>query len=371
MDKPHPLKIEELLDHCISYLHDCPRDLKACALVSRLWVSAAQGYLFHAPSLLNSASGVKSGINVFWTRLLSTLEASPHLIRHVRDLDIRVTAETTVALSTICGFPFTHVQSVRILYIGDLSVPAVAALQHLLGLPTLQRVYLSCAFGDREEFLRLWDRGAPGIRHVELSCEDRPSDIEPLPQSLPLTARDTPIVLQSLSLTSTQALDYDLLQAPSPFDLSNLKVLRVGWQTQVPWQDFVPVVQSIESLSIIINANTANTLHLSSLPRLIALRMRLLKWIPAPKMLSMLQRFLSGISPANIIRKIVISADPVTLDGTLLDELDIRLSSLPLLYFPVVEFEIDQYGYDGVRPYLHRLNSKNLVRRTDHRDIWW
>ncbi|KAJ7605210.1 hypothetical protein FB45DRAFT_879744 [Roridomyces roridus] len=45
---PDALKVPELLDRCIHYLHSDP-DLSACALVSRSWLHPAQSALYRAP----------------------------------------------------------------------------------------------------------------------------------------------------------------------------------------------------------------------------------------------------------------------------------------------------------------------------------
>ncbi|KAJ7339298.1 hypothetical protein DFH08DRAFT_964323 [Mycena albidolilacea] len=80
--------------------------------------------------------------------------------------------------------------------------PLPSALQQLLSLPTLVRVKLTCPFSDRDDFIRIWDRGSPTIRHVELECSE-PRDALP-PGPLLDSARESPISLESLATLRVQ-----------------------------------------------------------------------------------------------------------------------------------------------------------------------
>ncbi|KAJ7487032.1 hypothetical protein FB451DRAFT_1535411 [Mycena latifolia] len=42
---PNPLRIQELIDECITFLRHSFRDLKACALVSRSWTSTTRRHI--------------------------------------------------------------------------------------------------------------------------------------------------------------------------------------------------------------------------------------------------------------------------------------------------------------------------------------
>ncbi|KAK6996399.1 hypothetical protein R3P38DRAFT_2655018 [Favolaschia claudopus] len=52
----NPLRIQELLDLCITHLSESPADLLSCSLVARSWVSAAQSELFRIPNLMSLRS---------------------------------------------------------------------------------------------------------------------------------------------------------------------------------------------------------------------------------------------------------------------------------------------------------------------------
>ncbi|KAJ7738544.1 hypothetical protein B0H14DRAFT_3610640 [Mycena olivaceomarginata] len=285
MDQYTPLNIQELLDHCLSYLHSL-NDLKSCARVSRFWVYAAQSRIFRAPHIINGS----------WNHLLEALASSPHLISHIRQLDIQLRQpEATTTLSTVCGFPFTHVDSIVFMYNGVIDPFAVTALQHLLALPTLRRVELQCTFGTFHDFTRLWAScvSGSGIRHVALACTPHMWNMShthatvflPSPQG----GEGGGIALQSLSLHSREMLDYNLLAHSCPFDLSRLKTLSIGWRARIPWREFAPHVTSIEELDVVLNNTTPTLAPLLSLsfpsasafPKLTTLRLSLPVWIPA------------------------------------------------------------------------------------------
>ncbi|KAJ6566860.1 hypothetical protein B0H19DRAFT_714966 [Mycena capillaripes] len=181
MDNANPLDVEELLEHCISYLRHSPRELRACALVSCRWVYPAQAQLFRAPVVTSIWTSLGAS-KLSWTRFLETLHSSPHLIQRVRHIRLHGWIVTALSESKICEFPFTHLESVWIEDVNALSEPTVTALQQLLSLPTLQRLHLRCVF-TREDFIRLWDRSSPGIRHLELSCQELRRTTSPDPPS--------------------------------------------------------------------------------------------------------------------------------------------------------------------------------------------
>ncbi|KAJ7613873.1 hypothetical protein DFH06DRAFT_1241943 [Mycena polygramma] len=377
--EPSPLSIDELLEHCISYLRNSPRDLIACALVSRLWVFAAQSLLFRTPPTFDNRS---SGIHGTWSRLFQTLETSPHLTRHVRHLDINIEIipkTSGAALSRICHFPFTHVQSVTLVYV-DRAPDGLADLQQLFSLPALLDVYLLYLSIERGEFIRLWERASPTIRHVRLCCGELTSVTAP-PAATHLPSPETPIVLDSLHIESIGALDYRWMMQPCPFDLSHLKVLCVGSNVEVSWQDFSPAVQTIKCLDICLNPRNANTPHLSSFPNLSFLHISLIfpSEMPQVKALDLAEQFFSGVSPTSVIRTITISLDlgrgpsgsTQLEDSVACERLDSVLSGLALPRLPIVELEVDAQVYESVRPYFHRLSSRDVLRRTDRYGRRW
>jgi hypothetical protein len=142
---PSPLDIQELVDHCIALVADDfiarqTPSLLACARIARSWVETAQSLLFRAPhvakvDLWDPLRGSARAL----AKLNHILETSPHLLRHVRDIDT-VDSENVVTLKTFikfCDFPFTHVETVSIFVTHDLGSGYSEGIGQLFRLATL------------------------------------------------------------------------------------------------------------------------------------------------------------------------------------------------------------------------------------------
>lgn len=121
MHQTSPLNIQELLDHCLFYLHSL-HDLRCCAQVSSLWVYPAQSRIFRALQTANTT----------WNHLLEVLASSSHLVPHIHMLHIHISMDMDVlaTLSTICAFLFTHVDAVAFAYIGLLPTAGPSHAPH-------------------------------------------------------------------------------------------------------------------------------------------------------------------------------------------------------------------------------------------------
>ncbi|KAJ7349744.1 hypothetical protein DFH08DRAFT_958707 [Mycena albidolilacea] len=127
-------------------------------------------------------------------------------------------------------------------------------------LPTLRCVELQCTFGTFHDFTHLWVScvSGSGIRHVALAytphmwiMSDTHSTVFlPSPQG----GEGGGIELQSLSLQSTEMLDYNFLLHSCLVDLSRLKALSIRWRTRIPWPVFAPHVTRIEELDVVLNS---------------------------------------------------------------------------------------------------------------------
>ncbi|KAJ7677297.1 hypothetical protein B0H14DRAFT_3684176 [Mycena olivaceomarginata] len=152
-----------------------------------------------------------------------------------------------------------------------------------------------------------------GIRHVALAytphmwiMSDTYSTVFlPSPQG----GEGGGIELQSLSLQSTEMLDYNLLLHSCLVDLSRLKALSIGWRTRIPWPVFAPHVTRIEELDVVLNSTILTLAPLLSLsfpsapasPKLTTLRLSLPVWIPARNRLAFAGELFAGLTPsANI-----------------------------------------------------------------------
>ncbi|KAJ7171496.1 hypothetical protein C8R46DRAFT_1263057 [Mycena filopes] len=358
----HPLEIEEVAERCISHLSPSPRDLKACALVSGRWIHAAQSQLFRAPRITSHSNTVAQN-SAAWASFEDTLGQSPHLIRHIRDLNIHLNAEDIETLSAICRFPFTNLASFHIYQIGTFSATHATALRRLVGLPSLHRVGINCSFADGAAFLEIWDDCPPRLEHLELCCRQRwPPVLSPDPRSIP--HRRSLIAVESLRMFSPET--YRLACRQDIFDLSRLRILRIGHQAHIPWCEFAPRILHIEVLDLVVEARLsapdhAMNLDLSAFPNLSSLRLEVPHCIP-PVALKSLQ-LLSSLGSSSALRRISICCASFEEDG-LCEWLDRTVASLPLEHLPMLELETRPAYFQRLVCRFPRLESRSLLVRS-------
>jgi hypothetical protein len=93
-----------------------------------------------------------------------------------------------------------HLKTLDFTFRGDFK-DALTGLQQLLGRSTLVRARMACTFSDSDDFIHIWDRRSPTIRHVELECwEPR----VPVLQGAFLLPRENPISFEALHIVSIQ-----------------------------------------------------------------------------------------------------------------------------------------------------------------------
>lgn len=82
-----PLYIpQELADHIIDHLHDCPAALRSCSLVCHAWLPTSRLHLFYKVTFRASPDGCPS--NELCKRLYNLLSSSPDIIPNIHELDI-------------------------------------------------------------------------------------------------------------------------------------------------------------------------------------------------------------------------------------------------------------------------------------------
>ncbi|KAJ7478206.1 hypothetical protein FB451DRAFT_1395993 [Mycena latifolia] len=351
----NPLAIQELLDHCIGFLHR-PSDLKACALVARAWVDAAQVQLFREVYLTSRSNERR------WSLLQETLEAFPRFIRHIRRLEIYSVQLSGDTFSAICQFPFTHVEHVFVGYPRDLESSGAVQAQQLLSLPTLRRVHLQCEFMDSSAFLCLWDRCSSGIRHLHLEAFQRV--YEPIGEML--NKSSPPIFLESLRVAYAQCVGDWISHDLCPFDLSRLKVLSIDDNLDLLRSPkFATSFRTLETLDIQLESDTdSDAIELSSFPSLAILRI----CCNAPNPLPMVLPILCSITPTSRINKIIFATSFTRGE---LEELDATLCALPMSHPAVVELEMHPIGYTSAAKSLSQLSSQDLLRRADYNPRWF
>ncbi|KAJ7144174.1 hypothetical protein C8R44DRAFT_973814, partial [Mycena epipterygia] len=218
---PNSQLAQELIDHILDFLHDSPD-----AWPARI------------------TFGVHSTRN---RRLCARLRKSPHLIRHVHQLDIQPTWPfATRIFSAICEFPFTILDELSLVF--RLTPSLVPALQQLLSVPTLRHTRIDCSLEDLSIFPQIWDR-CSGLRHLELKSHPTLrhgfNSTHPGPPS--------PIRLESLSIIMISGgLCHWLMHPVCPLDFSSLRLLSISTHTELlRCQKFAPALATIEALDFV------------------------------------------------------------------------------------------------------------------------
>ncbi|KAJ7433985.1 hypothetical protein FB451DRAFT_304984 [Mycena latifolia] len=362
-ERLNPFRIQELVDQCIEFLHDSPRDLRACALVSRSCASAAQAHIFRQISIRSTA------LDDLWPRLQRTLHISPHLVRHIHRLQLDSEALSIETFSAVCEFPFTHLRYACI-YHTNSDLPVGLALQQLLSLPTLRRVEIVATFPQPSTFRQIWDRCSPSIKHLELSCAVYP------PEAVQSIAhpRSRSIAFESLKIGPIKYLSNWLLDDLCPLNLSRLRVLSIvpAHGAEFWWLKFAPTFQTLEVLDFTSWSASAGALDLSALPNLVLIRMGGMGGAAGQGLQTALV-ILSTIANPTRIRKIIIWHS--WLDRGSCEQLDSKLVSLPVQHLPTLELEMALIGgglkISNLEQSFPRLASRNLLSYIDGHDNWF
>ncbi|KAJ7478546.1 hypothetical protein FB451DRAFT_185211 [Mycena latifolia] len=356
--RPSPLRIEELIEQCIEFLCDSPADLKACALVSRSWTSAAQGHLFKEIAI----GGLFSAVS--WPQLQQILRGSPYLIRHIRCLQLDTQGLPQESFSAICNLPFTHLRQVTIYHTSSTN-PFGLAIQQLLSLPSLTRAKLVAHFITPSRFLQIWERVSPSIRHLKLYCYRHPSSPR-TPRPIP-DSRSAPVALESLELPSLEYINDWLLHDLCPLDVSRLRFLSIAsfHEPLLRSAKFAAAFRTLEVLDLSLGKSDA-MVDISTLPNLSVLRLCAMH---AP----MLLNTVSTIPASSRIRHIFIWRS--SFDRQWCDALDSKIISLPVERLPTLELGIDSIlggpTIDNLEQYFPQLASRNLLRHSTASSNTW
>ncbi|KAJ7032194.1 hypothetical protein C8F04DRAFT_1108129 [Mycena alexandri] len=346
-----PFAVQELVDHCIDFLHDSRAALTACALVSQSWVYAAQRHLFAEVHLPSQATGIAQ-TERSWARFKDIIHRSPHLIRAIHRLHINATYFSYTSLSDICGLPFTGLTCVVFKMKTLITDPRATALQQLFSVPSLRRVQLNGIYVTQAAWLTIWEQFSPTIKHLELSCTGHSSHtFDPLPVGR------APIVLISLRITRLPVTGW----VKNSFH--GLKVLSLGPEAKVAWSEFAPVSHTLQALDIVITTYSkaaSSTFDLASFPKLSLLRIAMPAYGDAA--LRTLSSLTNIVSP-NHTRIIIHS-----IRSWAYYHVDSHFSGLPV---PTVKLEMSVVEYERTKSSFPRLNSKNMLQRTDPVSNWF
>ncbi|KAK7017800.1 hypothetical protein R3P38DRAFT_2985522 [Favolaschia claudopus] len=358
MDPPNPLKIQELLEQCISFLSHSPPDLLSCALVARPWVQPAQSELFRAPQFYLPLSSQK---------FLDSVRVSPHLVAYVHELDLNFDRLRSVpTFHDLCAFSFPHLEvlylTLGMVFSQENPLPHVHQMQRLLASPKLRYAFLDA-------------------RSAAAQCADMLTNISPTIEHLSLyggrwtgnpaldTANAAPICLKSVRLIVsdfTTDFTWPTNSVTSfPFDLSNLQALAISGRS-TPW-DVIPTA-NIRILSL--DHWGSISINLASFPCLQILVLEIGRWF-LPDILETLKT----LSPHhnNKIHTIVLSISWIQARGIdfACPLLDAMISSLTMKSLQTVEIKYTfspnlppSEIHNNLEKSFPKLKARNLSFRT-------
>ncbi|KAJ6513663.1 hypothetical protein C8R47DRAFT_1091567 [Mycena vitilis] len=299
---------------------------------------------------------------------LGLFDTSPHLVRHVRQLNLPISSgQTDSAVWDLCNFPFTHVKRFEGIYAEELSARSLLALQLLFSLAPLVHVRLFLIEVEPENFHLpvIFQRCSPAMKHLKLWLLGIRAFV-----SFPICYTPKIVTLTTLSVRSFTplSLDRQLFHFLRPFTLSCLRALSL-FAGSVEWLDFAPEMNGLEILSIDGVCDHIN-LDLTAFPSLHLLRVRV---APADSTTSGVDRnmnLLSSITRAPHVRTLI-------LDLSLLQPQ--QLPAVCSAYDQVlsnhrelaVEIEFTEAQTEQVAANFPHLNAKKMLCSIPHTIFWW
>ncbi|KAF7337869.1 NmrA domain-containing protein [Mycena venus] len=346
----NPLDVQELVEYCFDFLHGSKSDLKACALVCRGWVYAAQSQLFAKMDICDSMVDQHRRV----AQLLE-ISQSPHILALVSRLEINLhylASESFLGAIT----QFTRLKEVRISGNSMASTPGTASLAvgALLSLTTVQRVELHCAFPTPSAFLQIWGGCSENVKHLELGSV-HVNDFE-------YDWASSPVLLRSkVKLASLRVLYGDfilpwLTTDACPFAFSQLTSLTVCALKEhlIDWSVFQP--KMIERLEIGSNA-IQKPINLGPFTRL----RHLVLQVHGPRNLAIALTVLATIPPANHISRITLDCTYPS-QSDIFTRLDDLLFGMPLPELVEVEFFTEYRNVEEpVKQALPKLHACGLL----------
>jgi hypothetical protein len=364
--------VQELVDTIVYLIRGSGPDLRACALVSRSWVHPAQSHLFREcrfTQILNE----KRYRPEMWARLKQTLEISPHLISHIRHLNLHIRLDGDSILSSICNFSFTHLEHVEGHFYATMSVQQALDLRQLLSMSTVRQVALTLPRPSLEPdiFPKIFERCSPALRDLELQLSRSPP-------SLPVRAAGvtTPIPLVSLRLAIHGTLDHRLFAFLQPLSVSQHKALSlVRINDGIVWHELYPVFHRLEFLSVpiqvrvfdpclalaLISVQYTKALDLSQFPHLSYLSL-LIMTPQSETQKNLIARLVSTMTPILHIRRLGVQISWMLSDSCAF--IDAVMSTIDV---PIVEVQVHAEKWAKFFP---RLTEKNMVRTFSISVLW-
>ncbi|KAF7371627.1 hypothetical protein MVEN_00018200 [Mycena venus] len=154
------VEISELCAYIIDFLHNSPRDLKSCAIVSRRFTFPSQFHLFGVINLLMGPFGDPRGLRRdAAARLVEIFAETPHLSRLVRTLH-----------APIDSVILAHVET------ATADVPGFSLARDLLSRPSIHTVTLRTTFPTYAALDLLFSRCTPCLLTLNIPYTDVDSE---------------------------------------------------------------------------------------------------------------------------------------------------------------------------------------------------
>ncbi|KAJ7445285.1 hypothetical protein FB451DRAFT_1568148, partial [Mycena latifolia] len=222
------LQVQELCDHISDYLTESKRDLKSCALVSRVFTSSAHRHLFHDIIFHRGCQGIDDPAPLgrydeagTCRRFCAVVKKSPYLLSLVRSLRAALDIDVLTALRPLnCKFPNLEAVVLHRRRPEAAADEQLTLAAHLLSAPSIRRVGLVAPlFHTIYDFSRLFARCSPAVDSISLHL---PKLVDP-----PSTEQDNAAPHGQRTIKMLRYVPFDmympdawLLGPLSPFDFS-------------------------------------------------------------------------------------------------------------------------------------------------------
>ncbi|KAJ7235735.1 hypothetical protein B0H12DRAFT_1238682 [Mycena haematopus] len=232
------LNVQELCDLIAGFLTESKWDLRACALVSSTFTSAAQRHLF-SEVILNRGSLHTDDLSFLnWYdeigacgRLCVVLKSAPHLLTFIRRMRISLEPGVVKLLSD-CEFHFPNLYDIVFHRRsgGPVSDETLVLASRLIGSPSIRRVglfKLSLIFNDVKDLSRLFEKHTHALDSIFLNNLDIRNLAREKGNRAP---SESPLVrVKTLRWGGHNQLPPAVILNPAfPFDLSRLADLDFG-----------------------------------------------------------------------------------------------------------------------------------------------
>ncbi|KAJ6456280.1 hypothetical protein C8R47DRAFT_1227921 [Mycena vitilis] len=137
---PLSLPVQEMWDYIIDHLQHSKQDLRSCSLACRTFVPRTQSHLFRSISIFQKGSRDAESLA---RELGSIIAGSPHLLAHMRRLDLGDCKQAVVA--HLCQLPWSRLEDLSLMYrkfSGLIDDTDLGQLYYLVSVPSLRQLTL-------------------------------------------------------------------------------------------------------------------------------------------------------------------------------------------------------------------------------------